>query len=113
MTQQYLAGELSILLAGLEAGLEPGSDGAAPDRGYAVEVAGLRRAAETLPVWALCHIELRALQLADAGCWRCLATGEAARFELLTAIGARLREFGVCAGLLPDHSSPDDSSPDD
>jgi hypothetical protein len=94
MTQQYIAGELSVLLARLQA--------VATDDVCASEVARLRRAAETQSVWTLPRVERRALELADTQCWGCLAQGEAAIFERLATVGAQLREFGVCSGLLPD-----------
>jgi hypothetical protein len=94
MTQQYLAGELSVLLARLQA--------VATDDGCAREVARLRRVAETQHVWTLSGVERWALELADTQCWGCLAQGEAATVERLATVGAQLREFGVCSGLLPD-----------
>jgi hypothetical protein len=94
MTQQYLAGELSVLLARLQA--------VTADEVSACEVARLRRAAETGPLCALTGLELRALELADALCWASLARGDPAAFDRQAVVGAELREFGVCAGLLPD-----------
>jgi hypothetical protein len=94
MTQQYIAGELSELLAMLQ--------GIAIDEGSVSEIGTLRREAETRPVWTLPRLEVRALELADGMCWASLAQGDPARFEQVAAVGAKLREFGVCSGLLPD-----------
>lgn len=92
MTQQYLAGELSVLLAGLQA--------AATDEVAAGEAAHLRREAETRPWSALSGVGVRALDLADGMCWACLVRGDPTTFDRLAVIGARLLEFGVCSGLL-------------
>jgi hypothetical protein len=92
MTQQYVVGELSVLLAGLQE--IAGSDESA-DR-----VGRLRREAESRPPWNLTDIEVRALALADGLCWASLARGDPSLFERQAAIGAQLSEFGVCAGLL-------------
>jgi hypothetical protein len=94
MTQQYIAGELSVLLASLQA--------VAADEASAGEVARLRRAAETQPVCALTGVEVRALELADGLCWASLARGDPIAFDRQATVGAQLREFGVCAGLLSD-----------
>lgn len=94
MTQQYIAGELSVLLARLQA--------VTADEASACEVARLRRAAETGPLWALTGVEVRALELADGLCWASLALGDTIAFDRQALAGAQLREFGVCAGLLSD-----------
>jgi hypothetical protein len=94
MTQQYIAGELSALLAGLQAAIT--------DEVSAGEVARLRREAETRPLAALTSVEVRALELADGLCWVCLTRGDAITFDRLAVIGSQLREFGVCSGLLQD-----------
>jgi hypothetical protein len=61
MTQQYLAGELSVLLARLEA--------VATDQTAVREIAQLRRGAEIGPVTALPSMVVRALALTDRLCW--------------------------------------------
>src|SRR6266511_2330119 len=58
MTQQYLAGELSLLLARLQA--------VATDQASARHIACLRREAETGPLTALSSLTARALALTDA-----------------------------------------------
>jgi hypothetical protein len=93
MTQQYLAGELSVLLAQLQA--------ATADEVSAGEIALLRRVVETGPLSTLSGVEVRALELTDGLCWASLANGDPVAFDRQAVVGARLREFGVCAGLLP------------
>jgi hypothetical protein len=92
MTQQYLAGELSVLLARLQA--------VATNQAAVREVAQLRREAETGPLTALTFVVMRALALSDRLCWDSLERGDAAAFACQAAICAELREFAVCAGLL-------------
>jgi hypothetical protein len=92
ITQQYLAGEVSLRLAQLQAvAVEPSFAGA---------VAKLRRAAETSPPGALTAVLIRTLEMTDAICWDSLARGDMTAFDCQAANGAELREFGVCAGLL-------------
>ncbi len=92
MTQQYLAGELSLLLAQLRA-VTTGQERVA-------EVLRLRREAETLPVVALRCVTARALNLGEALCWDSVTRGDTAAFCRQAAVSAQLYEFGVCAGLL-------------
>jgi hypothetical protein len=92
MTQQYIAGELSLLLARLQA--------VASDQTSARGVARLRREAETWPLAALTSVVVRALELADGLCWHSLKQGDTAVFSRQAAICAELRQFGVCANLL-------------
>jgi hypothetical protein len=92
MTDQYLAGELSLLLAQLQAVVT--SQTAARD------VARLRREAETRPPAALGSVVVRALCLVDGLCWDSLTRGDMPAFTCLVTAGADLRQFGVCASLL-------------
>ena len=92
MTQQYLAGELSVLLARLQA--------VATNQAAVRDVAQLRRGAETGPVTALPTMVVRALVLTDRLCWDALERGDSVAFTCQAAICAELREFGVCARLL-------------
>jgi hypothetical protein len=92
MTQQYLVGELSVLLARLEA--------VATDQTAVRDVAQLRRGAEIGPVTALPSMVVRALALTDRLCWDALERGDTLAFACQAAICAELREFGVCARLL-------------
>jgi hypothetical protein len=92
MTQHYLAGELSVLLAGLQA--------VAANQAAVRDVAQLRREAETGPVTALPFLVVRALALTDRLCWDSLERGDPAAFTCQAAICAELRDFGICAGFL-------------
>lgn len=92
MTQQYLAGEFSLLLAQLQA--------VTPDPSSVDALARLRRDVETRPPAAL-GVELsRALAVIDEVCWNSLARADTTAFDRQAAAGARLREFGVWAGLI-------------
>ncbi|HXQ55699.1 MAG TPA: hypothetical protein VOA19_07855 [Actinomycetes bacterium] len=92
MTQQYLAGELSLRLARLQA--------VATNQASVREVAHLRREVEAGPLTALTSVVMRALALTDSLCWDSLDRGNAAVFSQQATISAELCEFGVCAGLL-------------
>ena len=92
MTQQYLAGEFSLLLAHLQAG--------PIDPAFAPALARLRRDVETSPPRALSAVLIRTLELTDGLCWDSLARGDATAFGCQAATGAQLREFGICACLL-------------
>jgi hypothetical protein len=94
MTQQYLAGEMSLLLEALQtATANPASVSGITD---------LRREAETSPLKCLSWVAVRALVLTDGLCWESLAHGDAVAFARQAAVGAELHEFGVCAGLIDD-----------
>jgi hypothetical protein len=92
MTQQYLAGELSVLLARLQA--------VATNQAAVGDVAQLRREVESGPVTALPSMVVRALALTDGLCWDSLEQGDNAAFTCQAAICSELRDFGVCACLL-------------
>lgn len=92
MTQQYLNGQLSVLLAQLES--------VARDEPVLPEVVRLRREAEVSQPAALVGVLGRALAVTDELCWRSLSRGDVATFGPEAAIGADMREFGLCAGLL-------------
>ena len=92
MTQQYVAGELSLRLGQLQA--------VATDQERAREVARLRYEAETMPLAAQRAVVVRALGLADRLCWDSLGCGDASAFSRQAAICAELWEFGICACLL-------------
>jgi hypothetical protein len=92
MTQQYLAGELSVLLARVQAVTTTEATGC--------EAWSLRHAAETEPVQALRSVTVGALALAEGLCWDSLTRGDAVAFTRQAAVCAELHEFGVCAGLL-------------
>jgi hypothetical protein len=94
MTQQYLAGELSVLLAQLH--------DAAGDQAHAGEIARLRLWAENAPLAALPCVAAHALELTDAVCWESLSVADITAFVRQAAIGSQLREFGICSCLLPE-----------
>ena len=92
MTQQYIVGEFSSLLAGLQP---------APDEVLGDAVGNLRREVELGPPPMLPRLAREALNLADRVCRAALEQGDADGFcgHLGTAIA--LRDFTVDAGLLP------------
>jgi hypothetical protein len=92
MTQQYLAGELSLFLAQLRV--------VATNEDSRRRVAELRREAETMPLPALASVAVRAVVLADAMCWNSIARGDITAFSRQAEACAALYEFGLCAGLL-------------
>jgi hypothetical protein len=94
MTQQYLVGETSVLLAQLQT---PGADPLAVRA-----LARLRQEAETGPVSGLGAVALRALELADHLCQDSLQRGDVPNFLRQCAGAAELREFCLCAQLLAD-----------
>jgi hypothetical protein len=93
MTQQYLVGELSLLLAQLQE--------LSADEETAARVAGLRRTTEERGLCALAGVEAGALEIADQLCWLSLLGGDVAAFDRRAAVCAQMWEFGVCAGLVP------------
>ena len=93
MTQQYLAGELSNLLAEVVAAAPAGRSGAA---------AAMRREAETTAPTALGSVALRALDLTDRLCWESLIRGDTAMFDTQSRVATELFEFAVCADLIDD-----------
>lgn len=99
MTQQYVAGELSLRLGRMQA--------VATDPERAREAACLRYEAERAPRAALGSVVARALGLGDRLCWDSLACGDAVGFDRRAAICADLWEFGVCACLFEDDLGPD------
>jgi hypothetical protein len=92
MTRQYVAGELSVLLAHVQA--------VTTTEAARREAWSLRKAAETEPIPALASVTVRALALTDGLCWDSLNRGDTAAFNRQAAVCAELREFGLCAGLL-------------
>jgi hypothetical protein len=92
MTRQYVAGELSALLAHVQAVTtteEAGQD-----------AWSLRHAAETEPIQVLPWVTVQALALTEWLCWDSLNRGDTAAFTRQAAVCAELHEFGVCAGLI-------------
>jgi len=93
MTQQYLVGELSLLLAQLQV--------LTSDDEFAARVADLRSTAEQRGPGVLAEVEARALEIADELCWSSLLRGDPVAFDRQAAAGAQLWEFGMCADLIP------------
>jgi hypothetical protein len=91
MTQQYLVGELSLLLGELQAAMT--------SEASAIEVGRLRYRAETWPRSALAFLVVRALEVAERECWDSLTRGDP-EFIRQREVCAELLEFGVYAGLL-------------
>jgi hypothetical protein len=92
LTQQYLVGELSLILGRLQA--------VATNEPAARDIARLRKEAETTPPAALASVVVRAVKLTNRVCLDALERGKAATFVREVAICAELRELGVCAGFL-------------
>jgi hypothetical protein len=92
MTRQYMAGELSVLLAHLQTVTTTEAAGH--------EARSLRDAAETGPIQALRSVTVCALALAEGLCWDSLTRGDTVAFNRQAAVCAELHQFGVCAGLL-------------
>lgn len=97
MTQQYLTGELSLLLGQLEVAIGSGA--------AAVGVAHLRQEAEKGSGSTLVSVAVRALVAGDRLCWESIARGDCGAFASQAAICSQFWEFCVCAGLLFDRES--------
>jgi hypothetical protein len=93
VTRQYMVGELSVRLEQLQS---------VAAGGEARDVARLRYEVENGGADGLGPAAARAIELADALCWRSLARGDMAAFSSQAGISAELRLFGVCARLLGD-----------
>jgi hypothetical protein len=91
MTQEYIVGEFSCLVAELES--EAGELGDA--------VLSLRREIEAAPLCGLPDLAREVLELTDRVCWVALDDGDVARFRRCTETAAALREFTLSANLLP------------
>ncbi len=92
MTQQYIVGELSSLLAGLQP---------APGELFTSVVDDLRREVEVCPQAQLPWLAQEALTLADMICWVALEQGDTNGFCRHAGTAVALREFTVGASLLP------------
>jgi hypothetical protein len=92
MTQQYIVGEFSSLLAELRP---------APGELFASAVDDLRRDVETGPRLQLPCLAQAALTLADMICWDALEQGDASGFRRCADTAVALREFAASANLLP------------
>jgi hypothetical protein len=91
MTQQYIIGEFSSLVAELEP--------AAGELGSVLT--GLRREIEVSPLGGLPKLARDALNLTDLVCWVALEEGDVASFRRCADTAAGLWEFTASANLLP------------
>jgi hypothetical protein len=98
MTQNYIAGELSLLLGQLRS--LSGSEQAVG------QAAALRNEAETSPVYALRPVAARAVEFAESLCWESLEEGDVSAFHRRAEALVDLYEFAVCSRLLPEASVP-------
>ena len=94
VTEQYIIGELSVLLVQLEV--------VAPDEESACEFARLRGETERAPFETLPNIALEALRLIRGLCRDSLARGDLRTLTSQATMAAELREFAVSARLLAD-----------
>ena len=92
MTQQYILGELSSLLAELQPAPTALLDQALHD---------MRREVELSTVPILPRLATDAMTLTDTICWTALDQGNVAGFCRYASIAAALGDFTVSASLLP------------
>ena len=92
MTQQYIVGEFSSLLAELQP---------APTELFASAVDNLRREIESGPWAQLPWLAQEALTLADMICWVALEQGDASGFRRYSETAVALGDFSASANLLP------------
>jgi hypothetical protein len=92
MTRQYVAGELSVLLAHVQAVTVTEAAGR--------DAWSLRHAAETEPIPGAGLGDRAHWALTDGLCWDSLNRGDTAAFTRQATVCAELHEFGLCAGLL-------------
>lgn len=97
MTQDYIAGELSLLLGRLRSLCD--------DERAAGAATALRHEAETSPVHLLGCVAASAVGLAEALCWESLTEGDITAFHSQADALADLYEFAVCSRLLPEASA--------
>lgn len=90
MTQQYLLGEFSLLLADFESLAERERDA----------IHSLRREVERSPAVLLPSLTQEALGLADAICLSALEQGDGDNFYRSASAAAALRDFAVAAQAL-------------
>ena len=91
MTQQYIVGQFSLLLAELQPA--PGE--------WLVVVGDLRREVESSPLPMLPQLAHEAIDLTDLICWAALEQGDVGGFCRYATAAVALREFTANAGLLP------------
>jgi hypothetical protein len=93
VTQQYLIGQLSVLLEDLQP---------SPDDCLAAAVHRLRREVESSPVQMLPELACEAIGLTDLICWAALERGEASDFCRYAEAATALGEFAEAARLRPE-----------
>jgi hypothetical protein len=93
MTQQYLIGQLSVLLEELQP---------SPGDCLAADVQDLRREVECSPLQMLPELAGQALALTDTICWAALDRGDASAFARYAKAALALGEFTDAAGLSPE-----------
>jgi hypothetical protein len=91
MTQQYIVGELSSLLAELRP---------APSESLTNALDDLRRKVEVDPPARLPRLAREAMDLTDAICWAALEAGDPGSFRRYADGAAMLQEFTLSAKLL-------------
>jgi hypothetical protein len=94
VTQQYLIGELSLLLSNVAA--------VATTDANVEEALRLRRRAETSAPEDLRAVAASALCLTDVLCVMSLSRGDTTAFTAQVEVSRRLYEFGVCSSLIDD-----------
>jgi hypothetical protein len=92
VTQQYIVGELSALLAGLQA---------TPDEWLSRVVRSLRREVEISPPAMLPQLAREATNLTEMLCWVALELGDVSGFCRHAETASALRDFTISAGLRP------------
>jgi hypothetical protein len=91
MTQQYIVGELSSLLAELQPA--PGE--------WPVAIDDLRREVERSALSGLPRLACEVMDLTDMICWAALEQGDVSGFCRCAKTAVALRDFTANAGLLP------------
>jgi hypothetical protein len=89
MTQQYVVGQLSVLLGDLERSASQ----------WQPAVRNLRREVESSPLGGLPRLAEEAIGLSDTICWAALEHGDVSRFRGCVNSACALGEFIDCAGL--------------
>jgi hypothetical protein len=92
MTQQYIVGEFSSLLAELQP---------VPSASLGNALRDLRRDVELGPLPVLPRLAQEAMTLTDMICWVALEQGDLSGFSRCVGAAVALREFTVSANLLP------------
>ncbi len=92
MTQQYIVGEFSALLAGLQS---------MPDEWLSRVVGDLRREVEVAPLAKLPQLAREATNLMEMLCWVALEQGDVSGFCRYAETAGALRDFTISASLRP------------